>query len=141
MVDRARVLCGLKCCETDSIASCNPCPYRKLDYPACITDLISDAEELLNPLPLVLTVPEIEDSVGEILWMEWKSNGDELRPMTPVCVERVGPSLISGEEMQVIEFTDGMDRVADYGSRYRLWSCRPTDEQRREAKWNDGNLH
>lgn len=139
--NRDDILAALECCENDRIESCAACTYNRHGYPFCLSRLIADVKSILDPTPKVLTLKEVEASAGDILWMEYKCWGTDLRPMTPVCVERVGQCDICGEKMEVIEFTDGMDRTDDYGSRYRLWSARPTDDQRREAKWNDGNMH
>lgn len=139
--NRDDILAALECCENDRIESCAVCAYNQHGYPFCLSRLISDVKSILDPTPKVLTLKEVEASAGDILWMEYKSWGTDLRPMNPVCVERIGQCDICDKKMEVIEFTDGMDTVADYGIRYRMWSARPTDDQRREAAWENGNLH
>ena len=143
MADRESIISSLRYCS-DSNPHCLKCQYNKWGI-ACIDHLAADALSLLAPEARVLTIEDVKNNVGEVLWNEWRSyrerEDEPLRPMTPVCVERVGPCVICEEEIEVIEFTDGMDTVADYGIRYRMWSARPTDDQRREAAWENGNLH
>ena len=83
----------------------------------------------------LLTLEEVRKLPSEtLLWQEYKN-----RPyVIPVCLiaVRKQPEELAGEPPEeIIDFGDGCDSTEDYGSYYRLWTAKPTEEQRREAKW------
>ena len=75
---------------------------------------------------------------GAVVWYDEQTSewSEVLMPICPVCVEGVGITDWNGKQKVMIQYTDGYDDVADYGKGYRLWTARPTDEQRRGEKWN-----
>lgn len=76
---------------------------------------------------------------GAVVWMEVnivEYDGTPL-PVSPMCVDRVGNVQIGDESFMAVVFANEYAPVEDYGDGYRLWTARPTDEQRREEKWED----
>lgn len=81
---------------------------------------------------------------GCVLWWDERAIiKDCPEPTYPICFERAGDMTIGiNETIQAIEYNGVIhgskhDRLDQYGKLYRLWTARPTDEQRREEKWED----
>ena len=117
-----KVLKGLECCENGS--ACGICPYSKnndctMGYSQA---LIKDTLELLKaayPKPHCLTLEELRKvKPGTVLWRE-----------------------IYGDEPTVCNFS-GTEKFWEintdiYGESFRLWTAKPTDEQRKAVKWDE----
>lgn len=75
---------------------------------------------------------------GSVVWMEDNviDEYENLLPVTPVCVDKVEDMQIGDESFMAIVFVNGYAPVTkEYGNGYRLWTARPTDEQREAEKW------
>lgn len=100
--------------------------------------LLQDIYELLKPTPpKMLTLNEALNLPGGTV--VWKDDRDEseMWPIVPVCLECVGKRTLydSDDPDDFFVFTDGYDYVSDYGKAFVFWDQRPTETQRKEAKF------
>ena len=111
MSDREKVFKGFKaCCEEHD---CRLCPYDDDRLSNCMQALMIDMWELLKAQePRVLTRGEMYDA----FFVEYESGNGH-------CI---------GEELL---YSNGDISRDDYGYTWRVWSTRPTDEQRKAVKW------
>ncbi len=134
MVDREKVIKGLECCHVqrnEAPPLCEDCPYMNPMEGTCdaLDELLGDALTLLKARePRVLTLEEVPDAV--FCYLEYKAYGT------------IEPAIF-GEAYtdDTVAFTtieDGKDYLdlSDYCKAWRCWTSRPTDEQRKAAKWN-----
>ena len=143
MPDREKVMNSLELCiQFNSSWNCRDrCPYYGETECNCYTQtqIMKDALELLKaPEPKLLTLDELRDvPSGTVLWCDMVSSG-RMPPIYPVCYEGIKTETYpdNSGEFEVVEYTDGMDDVKDYGIFYRLWTARPTEEQRKGVKWD-----
>ena len=105
--------------------------------------VVAERDELLEKQKPVKPMAIRKDELayimpGAVVWYDEQTSewSEVLMPICPVCVEGVGITDWNGKQKVMIQYTDGYDDVADYGKGYRLWTARPTDEQRRGEKWN-----
>lgn len=127
---REKVIKGPECClGSDSCAKCNFFEY-KMD---CSWHLKYEALELLKEQePRVMTLEDVRQFVyGSPYIIETNLPGDEPRLMWGLYSHQG----IGGNFDFAI--TDGRKRLfdVDYGTIWRCWTSRPTDEQRRAVKW------
>jgi len=138
MANREKVLYSLSCCSNPSAGqNCIQCYYRHGDI--CIQDLTRDAAELLNEQepkqepkqePRVLTLEEIKD--GEPYWF---GAGKEFVVRPVICVHREDDAQKPYITF-VWEFGTFSWMSEDYGKAWRVWSAKPTVEQRKEVEWD-----
>lgn len=127
MINVETVISGLECCTTGDLGNCKECPYG---IKAC-NELLKDAISLLKAQqPRVMTLEEVRLlGKDDIVWYERKGVFGQPRPRV---VEFVFDDHITFTDGGVWSFSaDG------YGERWRLWTSRPTDEQREAMKWNE----
>ena len=144
MVDREKVLYSLSCCSNPSAGqNCIQCYYRHGDI--CIQDLTRDAAELLNEQELkqesrVLTVEEVRSKQTKAIpvWKETKSKNKALYAGWVLAYEVQTGQGITGDCLGMAEPSGRMVwyKLSDYGKTWRVWSARPTDEQREAVEWN-----
>lgn len=135
---------GLECCNTYN--DCQSCPYgdkvekgwgccvqRNADALAYIRQLESKLAEYEKPIkPLTFTEAMNAD---DLVWLEMNAENDRQR------IAEVVPCVTKPEERAEILLM-GSSRVAHlpydhYGSSWRCWSRKPTDAERKAAKWNE----
>ena len=108
-------------------------------------DVVEDALPILKALADARQARVIrKDELGSlpggcVVWMENYCNEEYESPLpvSPVCFDGVEETQIGDEVMPVIVYADGYDPVREYGKGYRLWTARPTEEQRRGEPWNN----
>lgn len=120
MPDREKVIKGLECCSAMSGDECRRCPYssdcRDEILPVGMVHLANDALELLKEQePRVLTLEEAR--TYEVVWPEDKGEG-ELHPL-------------------IVQNNMNDSKHYKYGIHWRVWSAKPTDEQRKAVKWDE----
>lgn len=105
------------------------CEYGGTDT-GCAFRLINDALKLLKPR--VLTLEEVEDALDTVVWVD--------RPQIENFSNEY--ALISAYSRKLgyvdLKFIDGDEArwiYEQYGKTWRCWDKRPTNKQRREAKW------
>lgn len=100
--------------------------------------LINDATELLKVQePRVITLEEIRDVLKQPVWKETKSAHEKLYTGWVIAYDiQIGHG-ITGERLGMSEPSGRVVwyRLDDYGRTWRLWTSRPTDEQREAAPW------
>lgn len=85
------------------------------------------AQPAVPGLPRVLTLDEA--MVTDVCWLEKKGE------------DRPWPCKVGGGEKWVVIWRFDQEttvmRRDEYGKLFRCWSARPTEEQRKEAAWNE----
>lgn len=126
MAEREKVIKGMECCHQINQTECFKCPYARGN--GCTHALMGDALALLkSQQPRVMTLEEVR-LLGKdtVVWYEHKG---VFRQPRPRVVEFVFDEHITFTDGGVWSFSaDG------YGERWRLWTSRPTDEQREAVK-------
>jgi hypothetical protein len=135
MIDKDKVLLGLGQHINGSFWDrCTECPYHGLDGFVCRDTLMSDLLELLNEQePRVETWEEAQANVQDgpfIIFEVRDSTGSE------VDFGVLAGDFYEMSEGSVLTVADFWMMKDDYGKRFRLWTSRPTDEQREKVKWD-----
>ena len=94
------------------------------------------SEAVLEQQPRVLTKAEMADFLDNIVWYETKDQNNTSEYFALV----EGYSLKHEAVWLQLISCDGNNRLStsDYGINWRVWSARPTDEQRKAVPWKDG---
>ena len=114
MNDREKIIKGLECCLANAH---NNCPYKSTDegidkVTSCTTYLMKDALALLKAQePRVMTLEDLSE----------------------ICVEFKNDLI----PMSLTHFNLGKIICYMQDGSCRLWSAKPSIEQREEAKWDD----
>lgn len=139
---REKVIKGLECCldiNGSKYKHCLSCDYRHdIDHCqwTCQTDgILEDALALLKVQePRVMTLEEvIERRDSDAVWVEHMDGEMIVQPAVLL------PSFLDiGKDC--IHFasswrTGGSYGRRSYGTKWRCWTSRPTDEQRKAVKW------
>ena len=136
---------GLEICtESTEYGDCITCPYHEDYYPnACRYVNKKDALALIRQQQAriaeleaaqtarLMTLEEVHEMSWDYCYLEEEVIKDKVLQMycgayRVKCI--TWPSIASC----VLTFGDGA-----YGKRWRCWTQRPTDEQRKAAKWNE----
>lgn len=127
MADRGKVLRCLEACATGCEYGC-PYEYEgTVVRHECKADLMRDALELLREQePRVLTLEEVLG--GDECWFEY-INGS--CGYADVYMQDNKTALIHRTNIR-----PGEVPITDYMKKWRCWSYRPTEEQRKGVKWN-----
>ncbi len=130
MADREKVIRGLEYC-IDPQALCCKCPYY--NYGHCDPDKVrKDAIALLREQePRVLDWNEI-GTVDGAVWLEDRDENEVVPGLVMQMHSAVNLDIKKDGKLH----TASASR-SDYGDRWRAWSARPTEEQRKAVKWND----
>ena len=132
MIDREKVIKGLECIVSsghDGMKDdCANCIYS--GGGDCLAPALRDALALLKAQePRVLTLDEAKSlKYNTVVWYDY--NGQS----------RTSPYIVDGANDRYITFIDcGTSWFGDngYGKRWRLWSAKPTKEQREGTAWDD----
>lgn len=130
MTELGKVLKGLECCFD---GKCDECPFNdgyyckmvpkrgvmRVELPYKLAKSAFDMLKAAYPEPHCLTLDELRKVEPEtVLWRE-----------------------IYGDKPTVCEFS-GTEEFWEintdiYGKSFRLWTAKPTDEQRKAVKWDD----
>jgi hypothetical protein len=147
-VDGEKVLFGMECLEdgkTDE--ECKRCPYQPYRFGHCKYDVMRDAlavirqqQERIKELEAgqtarVMTLEEVENALDTVVWLEEPEfeNFADHYALIMAYSHKVGFVLVSFgfADMPV----DCKYKYEDYGKKWRCWTQRPTDEQRKVVKW------
>jgi hypothetical protein len=137
MTDREKVIKGLECCTTQGFGCIEnkKCPYGIQRYGShCVDSMLRDAIVLLKVQePRVMTLEEVRKAYGSPMWFESKGTfrGEKgfwclHLGVSPSFHIRLMPTI--GEQSTELSLTA-------YGSVWRCWTSRPTDEQREATPW------
>lgn len=95
-------------------------------------DLISGLDDLLKAQePRVMTLEEVKRSTGEIVWAErWGTSETIVAQFAPYdTIDDSFYFFTIGNSVSYKAYSE------DYYKDWRCWTSRPTDEQRKAAKW------
>lgn len=91
--------------------------------------------------PRVMTLDELKEyvSLPPVFVDDLSMQEDYLRDIAPLYTDFPDP-----EESWIVHWRDAfmlrqhvMNAERSYGKRWRCWTARPTDEQRKAVKWDD----
>ena len=139
MAELEKVIKGLTAC-TDQKSGCEPCPYRKLpDDEDCASTLMRDALELLKEKqPRIYERSELQpfENTESVVWFEEKVSKEILPALIMTISEPYFARFLTVKNGNEETFSWTMDY---YGKKWRCWTARPTDEQRKAVPWKDGD--
>lgn len=130
---REKVLKGLECCyiQKNGIPPrCEACPYMNPMEGTCdnLDELLGDALTLLKAQePRIMSLEEIPYAT-----FGWIEVSEQLIP----CVLE---DVFVDDTVGFASIEDGHDYMcaSDYGKTWRVWTSRPTDEQREATPWKN----
>lgn len=131
MVEREKVIRGLEACVNNQLLmQCESCPYHT-DKARCLTTLMRDALALLKGQEArVLDWNEI-GTVDGAVWLEDRGENEVVPGLVMQMHSAVNLDIKKDGKLR----TASASR-SDYGDRWRAWSARPTEEQRKAVKWD-----
>lgn len=113
MKDRVEVVKGLETCSGvyyGAKGACSSCPYCKINGDICFAELVHDATALLKEQEArVMALDELTE-----IYVEFKGNNCPVR-LTNFDLQKIVKHAVDGD--------------------CRLWTGKPTDEQRQAVKW------
>lgn len=140
MINTDKVLIGLgQHISGRTVDRCGSCPYFNGDSGygvSCRDELLDDLYELLEAQeeaqePRVLTLTDVLES--EVLYAEYIDKKDVIPVLFNARwgdqIVLIKPHLYGGRSHKFSVL------ICDYGKRWRCWTSRPTDEQRKAVKW------
>ena len=121
MINREKVVEGLRICSCGVPDACSDCPYDNYPPRICVQHLTKDAFNLLKAQePYVMTLEEIKD--GESYWF---TAGEEFVPRPVICVHREDDAQKPYITF-VWQFGTFSWESEDYGKTWRCWTSKPT---------------
>ena len=137
MPDSEKVIKGLECCinDTNRIPNCENCPYADGTCDK-LNEMHRDALELLKAQEArVLTLEEVDEysepeekyseSEKQTVYAEYSNETNRPWAWRWLTVDMLH-SWLDNWEMRIV-----------YGKDWRCWTSRPTEEQRKAAKWDE----
>ena len=128
MTNLEKAIKGLECCMNDGREYYEPsngkCPYYKDDITAsaCVDDLFHDIYALLKTQESrVMTLEEIKSCSHESVWFEEKPN-HTIKQLTQA-------------EIAALILIGYLHDWNGFGTVWRCWTAKPTEEQRKAVKW------
>ena len=126
MINREKVIAGLKCCTDPDAIRCRECPYedecRVIDGGQAV---MADALELLTPRVLTL-----EEACGaDECWFEQVGN-----PIECALARDYGEGMANVRLLQ--SWRDCVYPEHMYGVVWRCWTQEPTEAQREAEAWD-----
>lgn len=129
---REKVLRGLACLSNPFVQDADErdCEHCSYDSASCFLDITSDALSLLKAQePRVMTLDEVKAFDWDYCYLEEERlPGKEYRI---ICGD-YALTCITWPCIASMRIQHGDDR---YGKKWRCWSAKPTDEQRKAVKW------
>ena len=132
MAELEKVIRGLECCNSPN--NHEDCPYNgEAHYNICTHKLLADAISLLKAQEArVMNYDELEDTMADRpVWYEGFLVG-----VPSLCIVLAKSS--TEDAYRIVDFINEKPRLVrrmTYGSVWRCWTSRPTDEQREAVKW------
>jgi hypothetical protein len=115
--------------------ACRDCGYDNEPCPKCFEHLLRDALSLLKAQEArVMTVEDAKQAeAGTVVWLEWRI---ESKINSAIFFRLINKGIDDSLEFHVL---DGFvaARLACYGTEWRCWTSRPTDEQREATLWDE----
>ena len=116
------------------ITLCNPQMLLTPEMYVKIGRVSNSAIALLKEQePRVMTLEDVKQAeVGTVVWLEWRI---ESKINSGIFFRLINKGIDDSLEFHVL---DGFvaARLACYGTEWRCWTSRPTDEQRKAVKWD-----
>jgi len=139
---REKVIKAMECCilhDPDDKPRCESCPYDG----ACLNRLKHDALQLLKAQePRVLTLEEVIQhySLPPVFVDDFGAQEDYYEDIQPLYFEfphdNEDPWIVHWRgHAQVARYLDEWRH--SYNKKWRCWTAKPTEDQRKEVKWDD----
>lgn len=134
MAEPEKVIRGLEC-QYEPRMTCYGCGYFIARDKLCNKNKIfREAVDLLKAQePRVMMLEDAKQAeAGTVVWLEWRI---ESKINSAIFFRLINKGIDDSLEFHVL---DGFvaARLACYGTEWRCWTSRPTDEQREKVKWN-----
>lgn len=129
VADREKVIRGLECC-IDPEVPCRECPYY--NYGHCDPDDVRrNALSLLNEQEARVMDDALLLEYDDAVWIENKRDTGTVLSICKSADDRQFRFFSKNEWENVAYLRE------NYGKTWRCWTSRPTEEQRKEAAWDD----
>ena len=135
MVDREKLMWDIERCISHVPDACCDCSHADYEgFPGCMETLLKEAYDLLKAQePHVMTLEEVRNAYNSPMWFESKGAFRGQKGfwclhlgVSPSFHIRLMPTI--GEQSTELSLTN-------YGTVWRCWDRRPTDEQREATPW------
>ena len=138
MPDRKKVIRGLEMCSItpSNRVHCHKCPYNNGISIGCMVDLMKDARALLKEQEArVLSAEEMAQIEPDTVYWGEGNNVRNLWPMafTDKAIEDSDSGFLKDSYGRIYEVELYNKGVMGW----RLWTSRPTEEQRKVVPWDD----
>lgn len=133
MLELEKVIRGLTECIKGHMSACLECPYYadQIAHGDCMDLILRDALALLKEQEArVMTWNDVKGSAGIPVWIEYKQNDGWNGYGVPTS-DHGNWMMIYGANA----YTAHNDNSCNV--KWRAWTSRPTDEQRKAAAWDD----
>lgn len=125
MIDREKVIAGLKKVWD---------AFNSMEH-ELYADYVFDALELLRAYePRVMTLEEIDDD--DAYWFEERYGKKSLG--RNVLIHSIEEDAREPYITFVYTYGEASYKISEYGQTWRLWTSKPTDEQREATPWEKG---
>lgn len=133
MVDRGKVIYSIERCICHVPDACRDCAYDAgYPYNECVEMMLKDALSLLKAQkPRVMTLDEVHEMSWDYCYLEEEVIKDKV---LQIYSGKYRIKCITWPSIASCTLTFGDEA---YGKRWRCWTSRPTDEQRKAEKWNE----
>ena len=130
MIEREKVIQGIECCMRENNTNmCGDCPYHDSSETrfGCMRSAMRDALALLKEQEARVMTREEIVLCTDWVWVEYTSGYQGWYKIEEYDTDY---GFIRWEDTTA-------DMVDDYGFRWRAWTFRPTEEQRKAVPWDD----
>jgi len=133
---REKVIKGLECCMVGDGHSpkCELCPYTTVGDDTCQTmdALFAEAIALLKAQePRVVKISELTSGEPMLVWLE---DIDKKETVAGMIFDYV-PGRLGFKLTDIASMDRIYPRIEEYMTRWRCWTSRPSDGQRKEIPW------
>lgn len=124
--------------DADALKDKFAVPGYEYFSPGYIRDSIDEEPTIRPDAPRVMTLEEINNSLKKPLWKETKSNNKDLYTGWVLAYDIQTGIGITGTRLGMAEPNGRVVwyRLDDYGRKWRCWTEKPTDEQRKAVEWD-----
>lgn len=137
MADREKVIYSIERCICHVPDACRDCGYDNREYNECVEKLLRDALELLKEQEQrLITLEEVKNhnNKDNCVWFELRDI-----VVIPVFIKQdrqetiiENPCILSDQTIPHLYWKN-----IDYCKKWRCWTSKPTEEQRKAVMWDD----
>lgn len=133
LMDKEKVIKGLNCCSHTDGANCIYCPYDNADSDCTALMSMDVLALLIEQEAKCLTKAELDGlKKNQFVWIEGRTGYLYCLQIIGICRDKTGVS-----DIQFNAVTSYVEKSTNlYGENYRIWTNKPTEEQKQEVKWD-----